>query len=763
MTIDISNNNPRISYSVGSAVTQTTFSIPFEFFDDSDLNVYVDNVLQTITTHYTVSGGDGSTGTLTMSVTGPKTVLLTRDTTIERTTDFTAGVDINRAALNTQLDTLTAISADNKDLSERSIRLPDYDPATANLLLPDAATRADKLLSFDTEGAVSLQGGADLLTGSVLGANYTKASHTGNGTTVAFSTTESAGSKNNIQVYVDGVYQNKDTFSISGATLTFTEAPPTNSAIEFIVGNSVTSISGDASAITYNQGGTGAQDRTVRAKLQETVSVKDFGAVGDGVTDDTAAIQAAISGVDAGTKIFFPEGTYVVTQVDVTKALTFYGPATINLSGLTAGFELKANMSGICFKDLTFVGDGVTGNNHRAIWHTQTYTISDVRIENINVSSCVQAIDLGGVDDILVTGCTIKSSAGSASGQGYGIVAGSSTKTKIIGNHFEDNGRHAIYIRSGEDIAISSNTFLDHATTSSSGLQTVNLIGAINATVDSNQFKNCEARSIKVDDDTNTSTPSRNVVVSNNTFYNTSGDEGGLYIGASTPSATSFQENVIVSGNAFYMSPARTGGCILISQGKTVSVIGNNFFQTQTTATNFYAIYLDASGGVTYYGDISIIGNAGQITASSGTAKFLFVGSPLSTGSNNIIVKNNDVQIDALANLIEYGTAPTNSAIETDWLYEKAVTLASGSQTISGSGYNYFVITGDAGASTLTNITNGYEGKAVTLRFVDANTTITRGNAFLAGGANFVSTARDILQLTLRSSQWYEVTRSVNS
>jgi len=253
------------------------------------------------------------------------------------------------------------------------------------------------------------------------------------------------------------------------------------------------------------------------------------------------------------------------------------------------------------------------------------------------------------------------------------------------------------------------------------------------------------------------------VVVSNNTFYNTSGDEGGLYIGASTPSATSFQENVIVSGNAFYMSPARTGGCILISQGKTVSVIGNNFFQTQTTATNFYAIYLDASGGVTYYGDISIIGNAGQITASSGTAKFLFVGSSLCTGSNNIIVKSNDVQLDALANLIEYGTAPTNSAIETDWLYESAVTLASGSQTISGAGYNYFVITGDAGASTLTNITDGYEGKVVTLRFVDANTTITRGNAFLAGGVNFVSTARDILQLTLRSSQWYEVTRSANS
>ena len=330
MTIDISANNPRISYSVASGVTQTSFTVPFEFFDDSDLNVYIDTTLQTITTHYTVAGGAGSTGTITMSVTGPKTVILTRDTTIERTTDFTAGVDINRAALNTQLDTLTAISADNKDFAERSIRIVDYDPATANLLLPDAATRADKLLSFDTEGDVSVQAAADLLTGSVLGANYTKASYTGDGTQTAYSTVESAGSKNNIQVYVDGVYQNKATFSISGATLTFTEAPPLNSAIEFIVGNAVTSLTTDPAVVNYNQGGTGAQDRTLTSKLQDTVSVKDFGAVGNGVADDTAAIQAAFDLLAVGTisGVYFPTGDYFVSPASGTTCFQFSTPTT---------------------------------------------------------------------------------------------------------------------------------------------------------------------------------------------------------------------------------------------------------------------------------------------------------------------------------------------------------------------------------------------------------------------------------------------------
>lgn len=74
----------------------------------------------------------------------------------------------------------------------------------------------------------------------------------------------------------------------------------------------------------------GAINRPINEKLAEVLSVKDFGAVGDGVTDDTAAIQAAIDATALYGILTFPEGIYVVSD-------TLNLPQSIGLVGGNIG------------------------------------------------------------------------------------------------------------------------------------------------------------------------------------------------------------------------------------------------------------------------------------------------------------------------------------------------------------------------------------------------------------------------------------------
>ena len=71
---------------------------------------------------------------------------------------------------------------------------------------------------------------------------------------------------------------------------------------------------------------TGAINRAINLKLAEQVSVKDFGAVGDGVADDTTAIQNALNS-GAGS-VYLPEGTYLFSTLTVNKNTRLYGAST---------------------------------------------------------------------------------------------------------------------------------------------------------------------------------------------------------------------------------------------------------------------------------------------------------------------------------------------------------------------------------------------------------------------------------------------------
>lgn len=87
------------------------------------------------------------------------------------------------------------------------------------------------------------------------------------------------------------------------------------SALQAAVGGTI-NIGADTGSITHNPTLTGSVNQNLRTKLKnEELSVKDFGAVGDGVTNDTVAIQAAINAlpVDGGV-VVFPTGIYKITS-----------------------------------------------------------------------------------------------------------------------------------------------------------------------------------------------------------------------------------------------------------------------------------------------------------------------------------------------------------------------------------------------------------------------------------------------------------------
>ena len=248
------------------------FAFTFNILAAADIAVYKNATLLTITTDYTVSVNANGTGSVTLTGAGSGTALVAADyltiigdLPLARTTDFTTAGDLLASALNDQLDANVVMT---QQISERVDRALRQDPSDtdSNMTIPVKAVRAQKLLAFDSSGAVTVQPYLNNET-IVLSVQV----EVGDGVTTTYSLESSTDSPSLLQIAIDGVLQEVSSYGVSGGNLVFSTAPPLQSTIEIraFVQKEITStdlkasdFTGDGSTTSFTLGYSAVKSNT---------------------------------------------------------------------------------------------------------------------------------------------------------------------------------------------------------------------------------------------------------------------------------------------------------------------------------------------------------------------------------------------------------------------------------------------------------------------------------------------------------------------
>ena len=248
---------------------------------------------------------------------------------------------------------------------------------------------------------------------------------------------------NSLSVYIDGVnqYVGDSYLETDSNTVTFTSGLHVGAEVKFTTAVQTTTGAVDANDVGYTANYTGATGQTVQTKLEQYVSVKDFGAVGDGVADDTVAIQAA---VNSGAGAVYVPGTasyYKLTdEITVPDSVTVYGDgwrSFVQQTTLNKDVFIAGNSN--TFRALRLkIQDGDNSDFVNCIYaaDVNNFSVLDCFLESADLGGC--GVHIRNVQNSLVRGNRIY--GGKWSG-GVGPAAGA---TDIMLYSFGASERHVI-------------------------------------------------------------------------------------------------------------------------------------------------------------------------------------------------------------------------------------------------------------------------------------------------------------------------------
>jgi len=162
-------------------------------------------------------------------------------------------------------------------------------------------------------------------------------------------------------------------------------------------GTGIAPLPNDACGLAYTPPFPNSVSTFVCNKLAESVSVNDFGAVGDGVTDDTAAIQAAIDAVSAadGGTVFIPNGIYKVTSsISMKSNITVECDSNVIIDGENCTDSDVINFTGTVDAAFALDVSPSQGDTSISLSGSPTFVAGDL-VHLVSLRNCLSSADAG--------------------------------------------------------------------------------------------------------------------------------------------------------------------------------------------------------------------------------------------------------------------------------------------------------------------------------------------------------------------------------